>query len=605
VLPSGDNLVASNMEQETHSTSSEQAKTCQNCKKEFTIEPEDFLFYDKIKVPPPTWCPQCRMIRRLVFYSQRKLFRQKDAATGKQIFSNYHPQASVKVYDRDYWWSDQWDPVDYGKDYDFSRPFFEQFRELQEVVPLPNLNVHQLVNSDYANNAGFLKNCYLCFDTGESENSAYLVRGIKVKESLDLYEALDTELSYENNMVDKVYRAFFSMNCEKSSDIWFSRNLSGCSNCFGCVNLRGKSYYIFNEPHTKESYEEFIKNFNSGSYRDLRAMRTKASDFWKKFPVKYSLSVNTENSIGEHIERSKNLKYCYSVHESENIAFSQFVDPPATDSYDLSDCFRGVSNMYETVCGGFDSYGVKFSWQCWLSNNNIEYSAVCHSSSDLFGCVSLQKKQYCILNKQYSKDAYFEMREKIIQHMKDMPYVDSKGWVYKYGEFFPPEFSPSAYNETIAQDFFPLSKEQAEQQGFLWRDPETQEYQTTIAAKELPDHSKDVGESILEELIKCLSCERAYRIIASELAFYRTLKLPLPRLCPDCRFQERLKCVNSPQWRHAQCQCAGTNDERGIYQNTTAHTHGTQHCSREFETSFAKDRQEIIYCEDCYQTEVV
>ena len=38
-------------------------RICQNCKSEFIIEPEDFNFYEKIKVPAPTWCPECRMIR--------------------------------------------------------------------------------------------------------------------------------------------------------------------------------------------------------------------------------------------------------------------------------------------------------------------------------------------------------------------------------------------------------------------------------------------------------------------------------------------------------------------------------------------------------------
>jgi hypothetical protein len=42
-------------------------RTCQNCKKDFTIEPDDFSFYEKIKVPAPTFCPYCRMMRRMVF----------------------------------------------------------------------------------------------------------------------------------------------------------------------------------------------------------------------------------------------------------------------------------------------------------------------------------------------------------------------------------------------------------------------------------------------------------------------------------------------------------------------------------------------------------
>jgi hypothetical protein len=81
----------------------------------------------------------------------------------------------------------------------------------------------------------------------------------------------------------------------------------------------------------------------------------------------------------------------------------------------------------------------------------------------MFGCAKLRHKKYCILNKQYSKEEYYEMVEKVKKHMNEMPYVDKKGRVYKYGEFFPAELSPFGYNETLAHDFFPLEKEEAEQ----------------------------------------------------------------------------------------------------------------------------------------------
>lgn len=583
---------------------SSESKICQNCKKSFVIEPEDFLFYEKMKVPPPTFCPECRMIRRMVFYNEHNLFRQKDAATGRDLFSNIHPQSGVKVYERDYWWSDAWDPMEYGREYDFSQPFFGQFKELLMEVPRPNRNMHELINSDYADHAGYLKNCYLCFDIGDAENAAYVTRAQYVKDSLDLYEAFHTELSYENYMADEAYRVLFSVNCENSSDIWFSRNLSGCSNCFGCINLRGKSYYIFNEPHTKESYEKFMLEFNSGSYTVVGQMRERVVEFWRKHPVKFTLSINVQNSTGEHIERSKNLKYCYSVHEGENLAYSQLVDPPSTDCYDVTSGFRNTSLAYDTFCTGLDSAQVKFSWQSWLSVSEIEYSAFCHSSSNLFGCVGLKKKQYCIFNKQYTKEDFFALREKIIAHMNEVPYIDSLDRVYTYGEFFPPQFSPHAYNETIAYDFFPLTKEAAEKQGFLWRDPEDKEYTVTIKASELPDSITDVGDDILNAIIGCAGCARAYRIIQMELNFYRQQQLPLPRLCHDCRFRARLQFVNPPQWRHAKCHCTGTGDDRNIYQNQDTHFHGTDHCPNEFQTSYAPDRPEIIYCEQCYQAEV-
>ncbi len=43
----------------------------------------------------------------------------------------------------------------------------------------------------------------------------------------------------------------------------------------------------------------------------------------------------------------------------------------------------------------------------------------------------------------------------------------------------------------------------------------------------------------------------------------------------------------------------------GVYMNTGEHHHGKGRCPNEFETSYAPDRPEIVYCESCYQSEVV
>ena len=196
----------------------------------------------------------------------------------------------------------------------------------------------------------------------------------------------------------------------------------------------------------------------------------------------------------------------------------------------------------------------------------------------------MHKKEYCILNKQYTKEKYFKIIEKIKKHMNDMPYMDGKGKIYKYGEFFPYEISPMAYNESLAQDFFPLNANSAKENGFVWRDINRREYQTTINAKDLPDNINDISDKILKEIIKCESCQRTYRIIPKELQFYKRIPLSLPHLCHDCRFLERFKLVNPPKLWHRRCMKKG--------------------CNIEFETSYAPDRPEIIYCERCYQQEV-
>ncbi|HEY4526141.1 MAG TPA: hypothetical protein VJL32_03550 [Candidatus Paceibacterota bacterium] len=41
------------------------------------------------------------------------------------------------------------------------------------------------------------------------------------------------------------------------------------------------------------------------------------------------------------------------------------------------------------------------------------------------------------------------------------------------------------------------------------------------------------------------------------------------------------------------------------YKNFATHFHGENPCPTEFETSYAPDRPEIVYCEQCYNSEVV
>ncbi len=584
-------------------------RSCQSCKQNFLIEEADFDFYKKISVPPPTWCPECRLIRRLTWRNERFLFKRKEGLNNKDIFSGYPNTVPATIYHLDDWWSDKWDAMSYGRDYDFSRPFFDQYKELLYTVPWPAKSTLNMVNSEYCEQAGGLKNCYLYFNGNDSENSAYIVSGYNLKDSFDLYEARHTELSYDNYMADEGYRIFYSVNIEESTDIWFSRNLMGCTNCFGCVNLRNKSYHIFNQQYSKEEYKKYMDDLNLGSWKTVVEYREKAHAFWAKHPMRYTLAIQVQNSTGEHIERSKNLKDCYSIHEGQNLAYSQFLEPPISDSYDFSNFGMGASEMYESLTCGFGVSRLKFCWECWNSGQNQEYSIFCRGSENLFGCVSLNKKQYCILNKQYSKEEYFALREKIIAQMNELPFTDKQGRTYRYGEFFPTDFSPFAYNDTMAQDFFPLTKDEALARGYAWRDVEEKEYQTTKTIADLPDDIKEVPDSILQELVQCGSCKKAYRIIQAELDFLRRIDLPLPRMCPNCRYMERFKFVNPPKLWPGKCMCSGKqgrNPGSGIdYQNAVTHAHGEGVCSNEFRTSYEPGRPEILYCEQCYQAETV
>jgi len=195
-----------------------------------------------------------------------------------------------------------------------------------------------------------------------------------------------------------------------------------------------------------------------------------------------------------------------------------------------------------------------------------------------------------------------------------MPYTDKKDRAYAYGEFFPPELSPFAYNETIAQDYFPLAKNDAERLGYHWKDDEKRTYSITLPIGKIPDNVKDADESITGEVIECAHkgecnerCSTAFKITPQELQLYKKMNTPLPYFCPNCRHFERLRKRNPLKLWHRKCMCLSSEAlaKDDGYRNTVPHFHGSAPCPNEFKTSYAPDRPEIVYCESCYQAEVV
>ena len=576
-------------------------RVCQNCKKEFAIEPEDFNFYKKIDVPPPTFCPECRMIRRLSFRNQQKLFRAKDAHSGKEIFSMYPPEAELNIYDDQYWLSDNWDAMGYGRDYDFSRPFFEQFRELMMTVPWNAMSVLRMINSDYSNNASDFKNCYLCFNGSRNEDSAYCISFSDSKNSFDCMQADHLELCYELFSSSSCYKAFWSAETDNSQNVWFCRNCDNLSDCFGCVNLKSKQYHIFNQPYAKDDYKKKLEEMRLNTYSGFIKARDEAYKFWTQFPVKYMRGIMNANVDGEFIFNSKNVHQSYHVGGAENVKYSFNIFDKVADCYDYCSWGEGAQMIYECMIAGDGVKNLKFCYECWPSSQNMEYSAHCRSCSDCFGCFGLKKKKYCIFNKQYSKDEYFSLRDKIANHMNEMPYADKRGNIYRYGEFFPSELSPFAINETLVGQYFPMAKESAHSMGFVWREPRLREFQVTMKAGDLPDSIKDITDDIFKETISCTKCSRAYRIIPIEIDFYKQAGLPLPRECHECRIQAKVeKFVPPMKWYPMQCMC-----DYAVYKNFNLHSnHPDGQCLNEFFTTHIPGNEEIIYCDTCYNSEV-
>lgn len=168
--------------------------------------------------------------------------------------------------------------------------------------------------------------------------------------------------------------------------------------------------------------------------------------------------------------------------------------------------------------------------------------------------------------------------------MNTAPYTDAKGHVYTYGEFFPIELSPWAYNKSIAQNFFPLSRAEIEEKGYRFQEPEVRAYAITKKPEELSDHIKDAGDDILDETIACAECRKGYKITPMELAFLRNMNLPLPRRCPFCRINEKFN-----QW----------------VKNLRVIDRVCDRCGAKFQTNYPKEEAPYILCKACYLKEVI
>jgi len=556
----------------------------QNCKKNFLIDSEDFNCYEKIKVPPPTFCPECRNVQRMASRNVKSLYKRECDLCGKEVITRFSKNNKAKMYCKECWWGDKWDPLSFGIEYDFSKTFHEQFYKLLFSVPHISLLNNNMIDSDYCNMESDEKRCYLTFGGHYNEDCAFDEYSIEGKEVFDSYWSFKSEQCSNCIIIENCYKTFFSRECNSCIDTYFSFDCRNCFDVIACSGLRNKSYCIFNKQYTRDEYFKIKNAMNFGSYKEILNLIEKSQKIWAENPRKNMSIVHSNDCTGNFIINSKNCKNVWHVEECEN---SKYLCNTAWEK----ECMDNTSSGQDELCylcgsggGLYNSIAVLYSFGKDVKkikhSFNCGYSYTVLGCSDCFGCVGLRNKKYCILNKQYTKEEYECLLPKIVKHMNDVPFIDNTGKIYMYGDFFPNKFLLFSYNETVANDYYNKTKVEAEKEGFLWREEQENEY--NFSDYEIPDDIKDVSDNILEKVLKCEKSGKAFKITEQELSFYRKMNLPIPRISPFVRIKERVQSL--PPFKLFNRNC----DKCGI----------------EIESSYSKERPEIIYCEKCYQQEV-
>lgn len=556
-------------------------KICENawCRTAFDITDSDREFYEKVSpvfnekkalIPSPALCPICRMQVRFAYRNEHHLYKRTCDLSGRTMISLYSQKSPYTVYDKDAWWSDTWDPMKYGRDFDFSQPFFSQIRALRLMTPRQGMMSTQSEGSAYSAYCMYTKNCYMCVSCVVNEDSYYCYQTNDSRDCIDCSSISKCELCYECLYCHKLFSCAFCKDCENSSGLIFCEECRNCTDCIGCKNLANKKYCILNEQATKEQYEEYRRQL--GSHENLQYLSERFKELANGLITRAVHIVQSENSTGDHLRECQNVRQCFDAIGLEDSAFVSPCPQASRDIYDAHYCPQS-----ELVCEGMSivrSSRCCFSLHAW-DDQDAYYVDECFNSHDLFGCIGLRHKHHCILNKQYSEEEYASLASKIINHMH------STG---EWGSYFPIKDSPFAYDESIAQDELPLHQDEIQNRGWQTsaKGSDVPETGFIIESNAIPDSIAHVTDDILQKTIRCPATNRPYKIMPRELDFYRKMNLPVSRLHPRKRYADRITRRNPRNLWQRHCEI----------------------CSKAIQTSYAPGRSEKVCCETCYLKEM-
>ena len=498
-------------------------KICIDCKNEFVVETGDLILYEKVGLKIPDQCFFCHLKQYAAFWIFGKFRKGISDLSGESLITVLPSNPRYPIYKSHEWWSDKWDPMSYEQEYDSSRPFFEQLKELQEKVPRPHQTGKNNTNCDWCDDVWDSKNCYLTRSILKSENVSYGYRVVDCKDSFDLVNSFNLQNSYDCFACHNSFNLNFSDNSKDCIDSYFLFDCRNCQNCFMSWNLRNKQYNIRNKQYTKEDYEKELEKIKFDSYKNTEILKKEFEDILKNKAVhRENFNLKTTSSVGNYLT---NCDKCFNVftYESSQNCRNQLRGMNNKDCIDQMGIFGTTENSGSNSCV-YDCYGVRHS--TWSSGRYSEYLDICDEVEYCFGCIGLKKKKYCILNKQYNKEDYEKLKSQIVADME-------KG--REYGKFLPYSMGTCEYNLSTSIIYFPeVEREDILSKGGYWS-LEDLSQTDGVSSLELPDSILETKPEISSQALICPETKYRFNISTTEYEFHKRKSFALPRVHFDLR----------------------------------------------------------------------
>lgn len=542
-----------------------QKRFCKYCKEEFAIFDIEKKLYDKHWFKYQEVCAYCNFRLLNSLFNDKYLYIRKDSYTWEDL---------VSIFSKDYDWnimeaSEYRNKLSNDMALDYSRDLEEDifwaFLKLYDDFPKPSRLIYpDLYNWEYASHSWWSKNVYLSYCVFlDNEDIYYSFRVLSSSKNVFLsYSVFQSSNIYQSSSVSDSNNIFFSSNILNSNNLYFCREMENSSDCIFCCNQINSKYKIFNKLYSKEEYISLKKNI----FSKLKTIS------WYKQLKKDFIKFLDENLIlkSTHTNKSEKVNWdmiLYSNNSINNYFWNWTIDCVNSFSIwdDLNDKCENVHNSVE--CWTFVSNCL---WSCsfWKNLNNIFFSfAVVENSKNLYYCVDienceecmfsvgLRNKRYYILNKSYSKEDYFKIKDLLIKKLQK----DWKWWenlLHKI-RFFP-------FNDTLWYDYFKVNKviypdwkekiidENAnwivkvfedkfiskweldlgwwEKLQILWRTKDKEINLPESAKITSLDEIEDIDEvwdEIMDRIIICEQTKRPFKIIKQELDFLKKKWLPV------------------------------------------------------------------------------